>query len=932
VYFSSKEHPVKQPQQRTLNASRGGFDRRTLPLASLSGAALLLSLGLLQNAAADPLLAEATPALQTNSAMVTGIITDPGGAASGADFAAPLVDNSTVNVSSNGAASNATGNTSLPKGALSLEINNEPEIALARARLEQTNTGEITSLLAGRALVIGSVAGASNATATVTNNTFDANATANQALTSIGVQASGAVALSAAGVRLISRQSNESPDISADNRSFIGVGLRDISKADTATVTGNTAASQAVNNNADNSIALTGASAIDTAGTKAAALILKNRQDVAGSWDAPTETGVRSDLTALTLGTVGVVTLPDAVVSGGHFTVSGNQISASAQRNLASNVIGVAEGSISAGALPLFFLSNRQKDETVGATVSATTQADVGINLTDSGVGRNLQASISGNQVSSAAGVNTARNEVFLGTADAGGAALTRVGDLAGVSGALDSTQRGASTVTAEARGFASMTGNILSGALSISNNTTQANASGNQADNTFGALVNSADALDVSVTSVQKYAGADLPVVTSIATGDAGILAGDVPASKAATTVSISGNTLASQAMVNTARNSASLDSTTTVSSSALAVDNQQTSRAAADATSFLFGFGIYSMNQLVSDDVSVSGNLASAKATQNVATNALTLKAGALSGPTTTTAAEVSDQGVVADYGVYNQQKSFESTMATVQAMPVPGLAGDNGTGIFSTAGLPARMSVTNNVLSAVARANVADNQLQASSTTGLSGASFGLSNNQLNKGDAAATAMPANIGVVNEFSDTAAPQVNVSGNQMEAAASGNAAFNALSLEAGTSLAAATSKPFTSSLSTSAGYAVLNRQSNAGAISASIELPGIGLQTSNPMPGQMTTITGNALNATAYGNHAVNSVALSALPGQLSASAALMSSQVNTGNISATVSTGFIGSNATAVSGSTTVARNQVTATAVGNMAIGSMVVGRN
>jgi hypothetical protein len=184
-----------------------------------------------------------------------------------------------------------------------------------------------------------------------------------------------------------------------------------------------------------------------------------------------------------------------------------------------------------------------------------------------------------------------------------------------------------------------------------------------------------------------------------------------------------------------------------------------------------------------------------------------------------------------------------------------------------------------------------------------------------------------------VVNNNALTPTPLVTVSGNVLNAAASGNAASNALSVAAGTSLTANTGVAVAFlPLSATAGYALLNGQTNSGTITAVIDQPVVAMNANNAVSSQITAVTGNALNATAYGNHAINTVALSALPGQISASSALVSNQVNSGNVSASIGSALIGSTVSSISGITTVAKNQVTASAVGNMAANSMRVSSN
>ena len=910
-------------QAHSLSSFQGRFGRRVRPLVSQTGAALLLSLGLLQSAAAGPVVA-AVSVDQDNSSSVTGSITDTSGnlLPFGAEFSAPLATGASVTLSGNGALSSATGNISIPdpSSSFSLEIKGQPLVD-AGATLNQASSGAVNGQLAsGIAQITGN--GASNATAAVTQNTFEVNASANKGVTSIGIDPAGALTLNQVGVELKSAQNHRDAPVRATSDTAVGVTLDGISQGNLVTVTGNAARSQATDNNASNSIAIRGATALDATHVPASgtSLLLLNLQEVRAD-------GGLANVTASTVNQTGISSTAPADVSGSTLTLSGNQASASAQRNLASNVIGIAEGRIEAGASPLFWLSSLQADSTVGSTVSATTWAEMSIDSTLAGAAQQLQATNSGNEISAQAGNNSASNKVSLGTAGAAGVAAPLLGALTNANGFVSNAQNGASTVTADSTAISQIQAGTLSGTLNVTGNRVQASALGNQSDNAFQASASSADGLDVTLWNQQSYSGADYTAsVLSQATGGFGVVAGNAPASLPPTSVTVSGNTLASQATVNSASNLSSLSATTSLNLSKMALSNTQSSTAAANSTTTLQGFGAAGLNDLIGSQVTVSGNAATAQAMQNVAANALVLNAGALAGAAPAPAT-VSTAAVTADYGVYSQQTASAATNAVVNT------DANVGVGIFAAQALPATMTVINNVLSAVARANVANNQLQASSTTSVGNTSFGLANVQTSSGATQAKITSTAVGVVNNNALTPAPLVTVSGNVLNAAASGNAASNALSAAAGTSLAANTGVAVSLlPLNATAGYALLNSQTNSGTIDAVIDQSVVAMNANNAAPGQITAVTGNALNATAYGNHAVNTVALSALPGQISASSALVSKQVNSGNVSASIGSALIGSTISSLGGITTVAQNQVTASAVGNMAVSSMRVGSN
>lgn len=902
---------MKKIQKQSAPSFRSRFGLRTLPLASLSGAALLL--GMLQTAAAQSVVVVDSN-VQLNEALTRARVDD---GTSGATVTAPLRDGAAVSLLNNEALAKAQANV----GTTGVTIAGQSQIPLADVVNSQESRAQTDAMVNGNALVAepaGTPSVAQNATATLSKNLFEANATSNTGTNSVSVSGEGSVNIGAGGLGVQSNQTKFESDTTSANTSSVEVRLGGASTGNQLTVSGNAARSQSVDNRVGNSITISGATQID-AGATLTTLELQNTQTVAAD-------GGSSRLGAVTNSTMGVrASNPGSSVSDGTLTVSGNEASASGQRNLATNTIAITEGRISDATpgTPLFHLNNYQRDATTGPTVNVNTFADFGVWID---TGNNLAATLNGNQSSAAASVNTASNRVALGAAGSGSAAPAPVGELAGLSGRVVNNQSGGAEVDVLTRTDALIqAGSSLSGPAAVNGNRVQSGGFGNRVDNTFEALATRVDNVAVRVENTQDYEAGG---ITSTARGSFGVRAAQIPAAGAGqpTTLTVSDNVLASQVRVNAASNLASLGSTTALSQSSLAVHSEQNSSAFADATTDLYGFGVQSGSDLTSGSVTVSGNAASAQALQNVATNALTLQATTVSGGAGA-AATADQEDVTADHGVFSKQRSNEATYATVTLT--------NGVGISAGGALPTQMSVTNNSLSATARANVADNQLQVGSTTAVNGPSFGLANVQDNRGEVRAIVSPGGAAIgVNALgnSGTPAPQVTVSGNQLNAGASGNAASNLLSVVAGTSLTASTAAPGVSTSSASAGYAVLNSQDNSGEVRAAVAPSRIGLMALNAVPGQGVAVTGNLLNAAAYGNHAVNSVSVSALPGQLTASAALASSQVNSAAVTATVASATIASSVTGTGGSTTVARNQATATAVGNLAVSSMVIGRN
>jgi hypothetical protein len=126
-------------------------------------------------------------------------------------------------------------------------------------------------------------------------------------------------------------------------------------------------------------------------------------------------------------------------------------------------------------------------------------------------------------------------------------------------------------------------------------------------------------------------------------------------------------------------------------------------------------------------------------------------------------------------------------------------------------------------------------------------------------------------------------------------------------------------------------ADYAVLNVQSNNAGVSATAQNLAIGVLSGGPVTNASNmSVSNNIVSAAATGNRAVSSIGLNSVAGSLP-SASLTSVQVNTASVSATVTGAVIGIGAGGVSGSNAiVSGNNISATAIGNSARGTIGVG--
>jgi len=266
------------------------------------------------------------------------------------------------------------------------------------------------------------------------------------------------------------------------------------------------------------------------------------------------------------------------------------------------------------------------------------------------------------------------------------------------------------------------------------------------------------------------------------------------------------------------------------------------------------------------------------------------------------------------------------------------------DDGQGAlvpFNTDGvLNSSATVNNNVTLAQGTANRATNMLSLDGASALE-VTGGVLNQQVSASSVTVNAsMNAGLTLLNDTGNVIdSSSVEVSGNGTSAQASGNTSTNALSatalnLTAGDSTASASVNLNTGNIAdggASATYAVLNNQVNAGPVVASAtatytvrSTSGGGVALNNAMVG----VAGNVIEASAVGNSATNSVTLSALNYGAS-TAAIGNEQLNTANITASVSNGMIGSwNAGGVSASSVgLNGNSITSSAIGNRAVNSI-----
>ncbi|MDR0260687.1 MAG: hypothetical protein LBI76_12875, partial [Comamonas sp.] len=370
------------------------------------------------------------------------------------------------------------------------------------------------------------------------------------------------------------------------------IGLRaETASGSNLTVTGNQGGSEAIFNQADNQVTLTG-SRID--GSSPAYLF--NAQAV--------QSGNALALTKVNLGVVGTDSLTPTTRAAGHeLVVSGNQFSANASQNQATNAVDIkATSTLGAAGIQPNLLGNLQLS---AGTTTATTEMQI---LSGSSVAADPSGNttITGNQASSLARANVANNQL---TVTAGTQASDQVALLANVQ---DNSGAVASTASLQMQGSAA---NRLDGNITTTGNQALAVAAGNTAFN-----------------SVQVVAGTALNSGSAVGLLNAQTNSGNVVASATlnadaftrGSSLNLSGNTVSATAVGNNAENVVNVSALPGQQMASVAlVSNQVNSGNVSAVVS-----GSYSGSGVANTSgINVSGNRSSAVAIGNRATTSMTL-----------------------------------------------------------------------------------------------------------------------------------------------------------------------------------------------------------------------------------------------------------------------------------------------------------------
>jgi len=517
---------------------------------------------------------------------------------------------------------------------------------------------------------------------------------------------------------------------------------------------------------------------------------------------------------------------------------------------------------------------------------------------------------------------------------------------------------QGGVTLAVQSSTDAGYTAQVIGSTLSVSDNTTSGSVTGNSASNTLAVTANEIAHGTTQVTSAADSIGsavvADhaLSNVQQVTEGAAltssvhGTFAIDVAADATIqdSALSVSGNSQRASAVANTASSSLSLAGTSVSAGSALS--SVQGSEAAVAASSNL---EVFAPAAVANSSVSLADNRNTALGVINDATNTLSVEATNVAPLGTGLANAQLQPGVATGDHVLSNLQTAETAVSSsaVTQLYNQDHAAEQTSGVVNST-----VAISGNSTVSEASANRAVNAVSVEGAATLN-ASAGLVNTQQSSAEVTSTATTsATLSLTGNAVPASAAlngsSLSIDGNSTSALARGNSASNVLNASAGgsygaSSSAAGSALALGSGPSVGATAAVLNAQANSGNVSASstgaayqVAL-NAGAAAGAAVAGGTVGVTGNSVAASAYGNSATNALTLTALntgaPGAGAPTAAVGNYQVNSGAITATASSVSYGIGVTGGVGGSTLRTtgNQVTANAVGNSAVSSILAAR-
>ncbi|GAB2811089.1 hypothetical protein GCM10027276_09880 [Comamonas piscis] len=787
---------------------------------------------------------------------------------------ANAMDNLGLSVSGNQVEASAQANTT--QAGIQVQASSVNVGADANSSVDQVAEGAVLGVSSAGLLGI-RVQGTPNRAMTdstlgVSSNQVQASAGGNQQTSALQITASGDV-VQAPGTALATtaNQANGGLVLAASAVTTLGIDNQKTGSANNSySVAGNSVSAQADGNSGSNRTAVAAAGSIS-----GAVLETTNSQTQSGPVVAA----------GAQVGSLGVQTLDS---SNDTMSVSGNLVQAQAQGSSAINQTRAGASNIEGS---LATTANTQV-HAGGAVVAGASATRIGSSSTSLS-GTSL--TVSGNQLSAEATAASATNDAQLGADNA----VTQSGAVVGntqshamgdVEASTGSNLVGAATTSAS------------NATLVVSGNQFNATAASQKADNL--ARVNATNGVADSgavVTNVQDHQAGNVSAtvagLTSLSPSPTPVpmLIGLRADTASGSSLTITGNQGASDAIVNQASNQVSLAGSRIDGSSAAFLYNAQNVQSGNAESLTRINLGVAGNNlapttRADGHELVVSNNQFSANASQNQAVNSLEMDAVSTLGT-----------GGLQPVLLGSVQNAAGNTSATTEMQIL------SGSSVASDAS--GNTTITGNQASSLARANVANNQLTLAAGTQASDQFALLVNAQGNTGAVSSTASLLAGGTAANRLDG---DITTTGNQALAVAAGNTSLNSVQVAAGTAL------------NSGSVVGLLNAQANSGAVVATASLNANGFTR-----GSSLNLSGNTASATAVGNNAENVVNVSALPGQQMASAALTSNQVNSGNVSAVVSGSYSASGTASTSG-INVSGNRSSAVAIGNRATSSMTLG--
>lgn len=772
--------------------------------------------------------------------------------------------------------------------------------------LGQTNTGTVTAKAESVNIdqTLGAVAGGS--VLENNRNLVTSIATAASGANTIDSKASGSNTASTA---LIATQTNGGAVISTVTAPSLTTGLASIASS-AAEIGQNTVAATATGLTDTNSLSVTGGSLASNAAaaTLAPSTVVNGALwvpatstitpfNVTGSFATLGSTQYQNAAVTATIGdsleltTTGNGTQPKILLaitgatSGSDLAVTSNIFAASATVGTVSNNLSLlSDTSINAadtfGGANLVSIQNGDTGADARASIEGVNVQITGVDVTSSTL------DVTGNAANALATGLTAFNTSALSagttlTGDAGGGGVAVASDILTVTEttsvlANTQTNAGDAVATLDTSGTgalapamsATLTGSVLTSAVDVSNNTMRAQASGVTAQNISRLSAGLMTDVGAAVSNDQDQSGA--------------------------TTAELGGPQFLITASAN-------------VTGSGMLSTDGNIAVASATAAN--------AVNRLsVSSDTSIDG----ATAASTLSTTTLTMSSTDF---TTTDALTL-----------LNRQTGSAAVSSKIFGDAV---AGETKIGTTIAGGFTGSISADSNLVVSQSRGNTADSAMSLNAGTSISNGTQGvLASSQTRTGAISAEVSGTATGSKGSIQVTTGAAgltgtASVSDNTVRATGSANTALNAMSVTGASGLDVVATAGSGSSITgagvitSTAQYAVLNGQSNASAVNATLTNYQIGLNTSAGTNSGSLSLNGNMMMADATGNNAVNSLMLTAGGGGTDASGSISNYQSNSAAMSANVSGVGVVIAAGATTGSVSVANNAISASAMGNSA---------